>query len=79
MTLQEILGRTNCLTSFDTTRTVQKTTLPKLFFVEGTCLLRRCLTNDWGYTYRHTDFFEGVKKYSIEMGSVAMMYITKFH
>jgi hypothetical protein len=26
---QEVLGRTNCLLSFDTTRTSQKTTRPK--------------------------------------------------
>jgi hypothetical protein len=32
-----------------------------------------------GYTYRHKDWWEGFKKYAVEMGSGVMIYIPKFH
>jgi hypothetical protein len=31
-----------------------------------------------GYTYRHTDWWEGFMKYAVEMGSGAMIYIPSF-
>jgi hypothetical protein len=31
-----------------------------------------------GYTYRHTDYWEGFMKYAVEMGSVAMIHIPSF-
>jgi hypothetical protein len=31
-----------------------------------------------GYTYRHTDRWEGFMKYTAEMGSGAMIYIASF-
>jgi hypothetical protein len=31
-----------------------------------------------GYTYRHTDLWEGFVKYAIEMGSGATIYIPSF-
>jgi hypothetical protein len=31
-----------------------------------------------GYTYRHTDRWEGFMKYATEMGSVAIIYIPDF-
>jgi hypothetical protein len=31
-----------------------------------------------GYTYRHTDSWEGFMKYAIEMGSAAMTCIPSF-
>jgi hypothetical protein len=36
------------------------------------------LSNDRRNTYRHTDWLEGFKKYAVEMGSVAMIYIPNF-
>jgi hypothetical protein len=32
----------------------------------------------WGYTYRHTNWWEGFMKYDLQMGSVAMIYIPSF-
>jgi hypothetical protein len=34
--------------------------------------------NDRGYTYRHTDWWEGFMQYAVEMGSGAMIYIPSF-
>jgi low affinity Fe/Cu permease len=54
---QEILGRTNRLFSFDTTRIVYKATPPTIllflcvFVAAGTCLSSRCLTQDWRNAY----------------------------
>jgi hypothetical protein len=31
-----------------------------------------------GYTYRHTDWWEGFMKYDVEMDSGAMIYIPSF-
>jgi hypothetical protein len=51
---QEVLGRTNRLLSFDTTRTAQKRMRPTIFLLlsvfvaAGTCLPRRCLSILWG-------------------------------
>jgi hypothetical protein len=28
-----------------------------------------------GYTYRHTQYWDGFKKYAVKMGSGAMIYI----
>jgi hypothetical protein len=35
-------------------------------------------SNDRGYTYRHTDGWEGFMKYDVEMGSGVMIYIPSF-
>jgi hypothetical protein len=70
--------------SFDATRNAQKTTCPtilpllRVFFSAGTCLSIRCLATEEGYTYGHTDGWQGFIKYSVEMGSGAMMYIPSF-
>jgi hypothetical protein len=37
-----------------------------------------CLARIGGYTYRHTDQWEGFMKYAIEVGSGAMIYIPSF-
>jgi hypothetical protein len=41
--------------------------------------MSRCLATIEGYTYRHTDWWEGFMKYAAEMGSWwAMIYIPSF-
>jgi hypothetical protein len=35
-------------------------------------------SNDRGYTYRHTDWWEGFMKYAVEIGSGALIYIQIF-
>jgi hypothetical protein len=35
-------------------------------------------SNDRGYKYRHTDWWEGFMKYANEMGSAAMIYLRSF-
>jgi hypothetical protein len=78
---QEVLGRSNRLFSFDTTRTPQKTTritlilLLRVFFVAGTCVPSRWLATRKRDTYRHT---EGCMMYAAEMGSVAIIYTPSF-
>jgi hypothetical protein len=52
------------------------------------CVCIRCRGNSFtellpsndlgGYTYRHTDWWEGFMKYTFEMGSGAMIYIPSF-
>jgi hypothetical protein len=34
--------------------------------------------NDRGFTYRHTNWWEGFMKYAVEMGSGAMTFIPSF-
>jgi hypothetical protein len=38
----------------------------------------RCLATIGVYTYRHTDWWEVFKKYTIEMGSGAVIYMPNF-
>jgi hypothetical protein len=46
----------------------------------GTSLLSHCLDDRGGYKYRHTDWWEGFRKYGIELGSGALIYIhMEFH
>jgi hypothetical protein len=43
-------------------------------------LLSRCLATIRGYTYRHTNWWEGLTKFAVEMDSGAMIHEhTKFH
>jgi hypothetical protein len=44
----------------------------------GRFLKSRCVAKIWGYTYRHTDWWEGFMKYTVEMGLYAMIYIPTF-
>jgi hypothetical protein len=46
---QELLGRTNCLRSFDTTLTAEKITLQKIFVAAGMSLLSCYLATIKGY------------------------------
>jgi hypothetical protein len=46
-----------------------------VFVAAGTCIPSRCLTTIREYKNRHTDWWEGFIKYSVEMGSNAMIYI----
>jgi hypothetical protein len=46
-----------------------------VFFAAVTFSRSRCPAI---YTYRHTDCWEGIMKYAIEMGSGAMIYIPSF-
>jgi hypothetical protein len=48
--------------------------LLSVFVAAGTCLPSRYLATIGGYTYRHTDKWEGFMKYAVEMGSGAMIY-----
>jgi hypothetical protein len=48
-------GRTNCLRSFDMTRTAQKTTPPIIFVAGEPRLSRRCLPTIGRYTDKPTD------------------------
>jgi uncharacterized RmlC-like cupin family protein len=41
-------------------------------------ILSHYLATIEGHTYRHTDWWEGFMKYTIEVGSGAMMYIPGF-
>jgi hypothetical protein len=55
---QKVLGGTNCLLSFDTTRTarVQNYSILACAFTAAVTLLQiRCLATTEGYTYRDTD------------------------
>jgi hypothetical protein len=46
-----------------------------VFIATVTFLLSCCLAT---YTYRHPDCWEGFKKYAVEMGSSAMIYMPSF-
>jgi hypothetical protein len=46
-----------------------------VFVAAVTFLPNRCLATIGGFTYRHTDWWEGFMKYGVEMGSGAMVYI----
>jgi hypothetical protein len=64
-----------------TQKTIHPTILLYLgiFIAMGTCLLNCCLAMiEEGYTYGHTDSWEGFMKYAIEMGSGAMTCISNF-
>jgi hypothetical protein len=52
--------------------------LLSVFVGAGTCLPSRCLATKGGYTYRHTEWWEGFTKYAVDMGSDAMIYIPSF-
>jgi hypothetical protein len=43
-----------------------------------TCLPRRCPATIKGYTFKHTDSWEGFMKYAVEMGSGTTIYIPSF-
>jgi hypothetical protein len=49
-----------------------------IFVAAVTILRSRCLATIRGYTYRHTDWWEGFMKYVIEMSSIVMIYILTF-
>jgi hypothetical protein len=49
-----------------------------VFVAAVTFLLKSCLAMIRGYTYRHTDWWEGFMRYAAGMGSGAMMYIPSF-
>jgi hypothetical protein len=48
-----------------------------VFIATVAFLPRHCLAIG-GYTYRHTDWWEGFKKYAVDIGSGAMIYIPSF-
>jgi hypothetical protein len=48
------------------------------FFAAVKFLPSCCLKTIGGYTYKHTDLWEGFKKYAVKMGSGAMIYIPSF-
>jgi hypothetical protein len=55
-------------------------TVACVFVAAVTFLQSRCLATIGEYTYRHTDRWKVFMKYSVEIGSGAMIYIgTKFH
>jgi hypothetical protein len=43
-----------------------------------TFLPSRSIPTTGGYTYKHTDRWEGFMKYDVEMGSGAMIYVPSF-
>jgi hypothetical protein len=49
-----------------------------VFVAAVTFLQSCCLATIGEYIYRHRDWWEGFMKYTIEMGSVAMIYIRSF-
>jgi hypothetical protein len=49
-----------------------------VFVAAVTFLLSPCLAKVEGYTYRHTDRWEGFMKCAAEMSSGAMIYIPSF-
>jgi hypothetical protein len=38
----------------------------------------RCLPTKGGYTYRHTDWWDGIYNYAVEIGAGAVIYIPSF-
>jgi hypothetical protein len=81
---QIVLGRTNRLLSFDTTRTEERTTLPaillflRVFAAAVMILPSRCLATITRYTYRHTDWWVGFMKNAAQMSSGAIIIIRSF-
>jgi hypothetical protein len=79
---QYVLGRNNSLYSIDTTRTAEKTMrsiiLLIVFVAAVTFSPSRCVATIVEYTYRHTDWWEGVMKYAVDTVSVAMIYVSGF-
>jgi hypothetical protein len=76
--IQDVLGGTDWLLSFDTIRIALKTTRPSIFstaawvfFSEIIFLPSRCLATIREYTYRYTHWWEGFMKYAAETGSAA--------
>jgi hypothetical protein len=75
----EVLRRTKCLLSSDTTQTAQKTTRPTILL-----LLRiRCRGNVFSEPLPSNDMWKHIQtrrfmKYAVEMGSGATIYITSF-
>jgi hypothetical protein len=77
--VQEVLGRSNRLLSFDTrTNRIRRV---QQFFYCFTCI--RCSCNVFieslpsrgrGYKFSHTDWWEGFMKYVVKIGSSAMIY-----
>jgi hypothetical protein len=67
---------------FNATRIAYKTTRPTIVSCtrcRGNVFTERLPSNDsGGYTYRHTDWWEGFMKYAVEMGSVATLCIPSF-
>jgi hypothetical protein len=55
---------------------LQRKYLQQMFAAAGTCLPCRCLAT---IGVIHTDWWEGFKKYDVEMGSCDMNVHTKFH
>jgi hypothetical protein len=80
---QEVLGGSNRLFSFDTSRTAYRTTPPAVLFCvhircRGNMLLSRCLATVGAYTYGHTGWLVGFMKYAVETGSGVMINIPCF-
>jgi hypothetical protein len=79
----EVLGRTNRLLSFDMW-TTQKMMCPTIllllcvFVAMATFLLSPCLAKVEGYTYRHTDWWQGFMKYAAELRCHNIIH-TKFY
>jgi hypothetical protein len=78
---QEVLGRTNRLFSLIRHGPHRKRRVSQFFYC---CVYIRCCgnvfteplpSNDMGYIYRHTDWWEGLMKHAVKMASGAMIYL----
>jgi hypothetical protein len=61
--------------SYDTDRIENDVSSSSSIVAAVTFTPNRCLAMRMGYTYRHTDRWEGFMKYAVGIGSGAMIYI----
>jgi hypothetical protein len=78
---QEVMGRTKSLHFYynmdhsKNNKSKNTSTAACAIIAAATFLSSHCLAMTGGYTYSHTDCWEGFMKYAVEMGSGAMIYI----